>query len=97
MYVLMNNRKASKFDLYLSEHRVATLHYAIDENERMFIYCEAVEPDDAISHCTELMSRVLDEVADDSVKTIVICPIAVKFLKRAVTVARDQAIETVRS
>lgn len=83
MYSLTNNHEASKFDLYSNEQLVASLHYAIDENEMMFFFCEAVESHDARRHCTELMGRALEEVVDEDIKTIITCPIALKFLKRA--------------
>lgn len=78
---MLNNRSASKFDLYLPGQLVASLHYSIDENEMLFIYCEAIEMAEAERHCRELMRRALDESLNRRLKTTITCPIALKHLR----------------
>lgn len=80
MYTLLNNQEASKFDLYLPGKLVASLHYTIDEEEVMFIYCEAIETLEAARHCRELMTRSLKDVRNRHMRVTVTCPIALKFL-----------------
>lgn len=81
VYTMLNNRSASKFDLYLPGRLVASLHYSIDENEMLFIYCEAIEMAEAERHCRELMRRALDESLNRRLKTTITCPIALEHLR----------------
>lgn len=76
MYTLLNNSEASKFDLYLPGKLVASLHYTIEPNEIMFVYCEAIEPIDSERHCRELMSRALEETLNRRLPITITCPIA---------------------
>lgn len=83
MYTLLNNQESSKFDLYLPGQLVASLHYKLqkDDNEVMFIYCEAIEALEADHHCKELMQRATADVRNRRMKITVTCPIALRFLQ----------------
>lgn len=83
MYTMLHNQDASKFDLYLPGQLVAALHYKLneDDNEMMFIYCEAIETLEAAHHCKELMRRATAEVNNRRMKITVTCPIALRFLQ----------------
>lgn len=80
MYTMLNNRKASKFDLYLPGRLVASLHYSIDENEILFVYCEAIDMEDSVRHCRELMRSAMRESLARRLKITVTCPIALRHL-----------------
>lgn len=82
MYTLLNNQESSKFDLYLPGRLVASLHYKLkkDDNEVMFIYCEAIEALEAAHHCRELMRRATADVKNRRMRIIVTCPIGLRFL-----------------
>lgn len=81
MYTLLNNQDSSKFDLYLPGKIVASLHYKLNEEQVMFVYCEAIEKSNADVHRTELMKRSLEDVRNRRLKIIVSCPIALKHLE----------------
>lgn len=81
MYTLLNNQEAAKFDLYLPGRLVASLHYRVDEDDVMFVYCEAVDKSDVDVHCRELMRRSLENVRARRLHVNVTCPIALKYLE----------------
>lgn len=81
MYTLLNNQEATKFDLYLPGKLVASLHYQLDEEDVMFVYCEAVDKSDVDVHCRELMKRALEDVRARRLQVNVTCPIALKYLE----------------
>ncbi|WP_209326161.1 hypothetical protein [Brevibacterium renqingii] len=87
MYTMLNNQMSSKYDLYLPGKLVAALHYKLepDDNEVMFIYCEAIEASAADDHRRELMRRALDDVRSRRLKLTITCPIARKALEEADT------------
>ncbi|WP_309131508.1 hypothetical protein [Brevibacterium sp.] len=80
MYTMLNNRKASKFDLYLPGRLVASLHYSIDENEILYVFCEVIEQEDSDQHCRALMQRAVSESLNRRLKINVTCPIALNHL-----------------
>lgn len=97
MYTMLNNRSASKFDLYLPGQLVASLHYSIDENEMLFIYCEAIEMAAADRHCRELMRRALDEGVNRRLKITITCPIAIEHLRATARGTEDHDSDQHRS
>lgn len=84
MYTMLDNRSASRFDQYLSGQLVASLHYCIDENEILFVFCEALESVEADRHCEELMQSAVAESLNRHFKITVTCPIARDHLRQAV-------------
>ncbi|MCS4593219.1 hypothetical protein KTJ89_09525 [Brevibacterium sediminis] len=80
MYTLLNNSEASKFDLYLPGHLVASLHYTITPGEIMFVYCEAIEPLDSDRHCRELLRLALEDSLNRRIPITISCPIARKHI-----------------
>ncbi|RBP61737.1 hypothetical protein DFO66_11961 [Brevibacterium sanguinis] len=80
MYTMLNNRKASKFDLYIPGELVASLHYNIADNEILFVYCEAIDTMDAEQHCRELIRCAVSECVNRRLKITITCPIALKHL-----------------
>lgn len=80
MYTLLSNSEASKFDLYLPGKLVASLHYTITVDEIMFVYCEAIEPIDAETHCRELLRLALEDSLNRRIPITVSCPIARKYI-----------------
>ncbi|WP_029088736.1 hypothetical protein [Brevibacterium album] len=80
MYTLLNNLEASKLDLYLPGRLVASLHYAIRGQEMEFVYCEAIEVDDAAAHCTELLGRAVREARSKRLTVVPSCSIARTYL-----------------
>jgi len=84
VYTMLNNQEQSKFDLYLPGKLVASLHYKIDDedNEVMFVYCEAIEDTDKDAHCQEIMKRALEDARGRWLKVNVTCPIALKYMEQ---------------
>lgn len=82
MYTLLNNSESSKFDLYLPGRLVASLHYKMqtEDNEVLFIYCEAIGTSDADRHRRELMKRALEDVRNRRMRVTITCPIALKIV-----------------
>lgn len=81
---LLNNIQASKFELYLPGRLVASLHYTINPDEIMFVYCESIESDDAKVHCQGLMRLAWEDTLNRRIPVNVTCPIANRFLGRPV-------------
>ncbi|WP_172170529.1 hypothetical protein [Brevibacterium sp. CT2-23B] len=77
---MLNNSEASKFDLYLPGHLVASLHYTITPGEIMFVYCEAIEPLDSDRHCRELLRLALEDSLNRRIPITISCPIARKHI-----------------
>ncbi|WP_152349050.1 hypothetical protein [Brevibacterium sp. CFH 10365] len=88
-YVLLNNREASKYDLYLPGQLVAALHYNLDPTNHtmMFVYCEAIEKTDANRHCRELMKQATEQIRNRRLELTITCPIARKALHEALAEA----------
>lgn len=84
MYTMLNNQESSKYDLYLPGKLVAALHYKLepDDNEVMFIYCEAIEPMQADQHRRELMRRAVEDAKSRRLKLTITCPIGLKALEQ---------------
>lgn len=80
MYTMLDNRKASQFDLHFRGQLVASLHYCTDENEILFSYCEAIATVNADRHCRVLMQWAMNEALTHWAKAHVACPIALKYL-----------------
>lgn len=97
MYTMLDNRSASKFDQYHSGRLVASLHYCVDENEILFVFCEAIESAEADRHCEELMQSALSDSFNRHLKITVTCPIARKHLREVVTGSEhDRSVLTQR-
>ncbi|MGJ5723427.1 hypothetical protein ACSBQT_03530 [Brevibacterium sp. H602] len=84
-YILLNNREASKYDLYLPGRLVAALHYNLvpAENTMMFVYCEAIEKTEANRHCRELMRQATEHARNRRLELTIPCPIARRALQEA--------------
>ena len=84
-YILLNNREASKYDLYLPGRLVAALHYNLDpaEHTMMFVYCEAIEKTEANKHCRELMRQATEHTRNRRLELTIPCPIARRALQEA--------------
>ncbi|RBP65459.1 hypothetical protein DFO66_10442 [Brevibacterium sanguinis] len=80
MYTMLDNRGASKFDLYLPGKLVASLHYKVEKDRVLFHYLEAIEPEDADQHCAELVSLAMKDVANRRLPVVTTCPIAARYL-----------------
>lgn len=81
MYTLLNNLESSKLDLYLPGRLVASLHYAVREQEMEFVYLEAIEETDAPAHCMELLRRAVLEAYTRRLKVVPSCQIARGYLR----------------
>lgn len=80
MYTMLDNRGASKFDLYLPGKLVASLHYTIEKDQVVFVYLEAIESDGADQHCAELISRAMKDAVNRRLPVVTTCPIAARYL-----------------
>ncbi len=80
MYTMLDNRGASKFDLYLPGKLVASLHYSIERDRVLFVYLEVIESDAADQHCAELVSQAMKDVSMRRLPVVNTCPIAAKYL-----------------
>lgn len=83
MYTLLNNREASKYDLYRPGQLVASLHYHVTGHEILLVYCESIEVSDAEVHCRELMKRAYETSLNRQLTITVTCPIASRHLLAA--------------
>lgn len=89
---MRDNRDASTFDLYLRGKLVASLHYCIDENEILYIYCEAIATADADRHCQVLMQWALHESLGRQLKVTITCPIALAYLRENAANLNDERL-----
>lgn len=80
MYTMLDNRKASRFDLLFRGELVASLHYCINEDEITFSSCEAIATVKADHHCQTLMEWAMNDALNHWTKVNVTCPIALKHL-----------------
>lgn len=83
-YILLNNREASKYDLYLPGRLVAALHYYLDpaEHTMMFVYCEAIEKTEANRHCRELMRQATEHTRNRRLELTIPAPSRAEASKR---------------
>src|SRR5699024_1858911 len=83
MYTLLNNQNHSKFDLYLPNKLLASLHYKPEKekNEIMLIYCEPSETFEDAHDWRELMWRATENVRNRRMHIIITCPIALRVIR----------------
>lgn len=81
MYMMPDNRKASRFDLHFCGQLVASLRCRTNENGFLVTHCESTATVNAARPCRELMRGATNEALNHWTKVTLRCSLALRSLR----------------